>query len=169
MAERWSMRRCLPSASSMRPARPRSRSSHEVSNAPPYTSTASCFQPNPPVSGFGLMRKHGESVWAPTMRNGERALAALPRSQATTAAPRCMNPRGGRLGAGAVHSARRKPAASSSSTAVCAACHGDGEASRNEVRLSRFMSVLLHHTHHESGAAQVGGFVEGDDAAVARR
>ena len=59
-----------PPTSSTCPATARSRSSQELTNAPPYTSTPSCFHPATPMSGRGLIRNPGESVWAPTRRRG---------------------------------------------------------------------------------------------------
>ena len=72
-----------------RPARPRSRSSHELTSAPPYTSTPSWRKPASPVSGRGRMRRLGESVWAPIIRRG--ASGAVAPAQAISDPSRTTN------------------------------------------------------------------------------
>ena len=93
-----------------RPDSPRSRSSHEFRSAPPYTSTASCWQPTRPASGCGLIRRLGLSVWAPIIRNpvaggvlrrglpGDQAAAALHEVTAGSGGPRIDLGEGGEAG-----------------------------------------------------------------------
>ena len=60
----------LPRRTESRPLMPRSRSSQEFSQAPPYGSSATTCQPLTNRSGCCLTRRLGLSVWPPTMRNG---------------------------------------------------------------------------------------------------
>jgi hypothetical protein len=53
---------------------------------------ASWRQPALPVSGRGLSRRFGESVWAPTMRKGAWAGRPAGTRQATNAPPRVTYP-----------------------------------------------------------------------------
>ena len=78
-----------PARTATRPARPRSRSSHELTSAPPYTSTPNWRNPASPVSGRGRIRRLGESVWAPIIRRG--ASGAVAPAQAISDPSRTTN------------------------------------------------------------------------------
>src|SRR5690606_14591500 len=111
-------------------ATPRSRSSHELLRIPPYTSTASCFQPAVALSGDGLTRRQGESVCAPASRNGASTGAAGGVLHAIRPPPRTTNPSDGRADQSSPSDVSLNPAAASRSAAARAAWNGDGELSR---------------------------------------
>ena len=136
-ASSTAMSTVAPSRSTTRPAIPRSRSSHEFRSTPPYTSTPSWRHPLPPVSGRGFTRRHGESVWAPMMRNGVEGVAWAARRNATTDAPFTTRPASGRSAHVAVVESGANPASSRRATVDEAACHGEGDESRKSMRSSR--------------------------------
>ena len=77
---------CVPSSRARRPANRSSRSSHEFSSGPPYTSTPACTQPSAvTVAGFGLSLNPGESVCAPSTRNTGTTPALCPASSGPAA------------------------------------------------------------------------------------
>jgi hypothetical protein len=86
------------------------------------------------MSGRGLMRRLGLSVWAPTMRKPSWGRWASATAQATSVPPRTTNQRPAPLGHGASSASRVKPTSVSMAAAVLQAWNGEGEASQNARR-----------------------------------
>ena len=117
-----------------RPDSPRSRFIQLVSSTPPYASTPSWRTPARTTSGWGLMRRLGLSVWAPTMRKPSWGLWPAAVAHATRVPPRTTNQRPGSPGHAASSASRVNPASVSSADAVAQAWYGEGEASQNASR-----------------------------------
>ncbi len=117
-----------------RPDRPRSRFIQLVRSTPPYASTPSWRTPARTTSGWGLMRRLGLSVWAPTMRNPSCGSCPAAVTHATRVPPRTTNQRPGSPGQVASSARRVKPASPSRAAAVAHAWYGDGEASQKPSR-----------------------------------
>ncbi len=72
------------------PLIPRSRSSQELSHAPPYGSSATTRHPPTTRSGCCLTRRLGLSVCAPTIRNGSAGPVMDPAAFQATSEPARM-------------------------------------------------------------------------------
>jgi hypothetical protein len=104
-----------------RPDRPRSRFIQLVRRTPPYASTPTCRTPARTTSGWGLIRRLGLSVWAPTMRKPSWGLWPAAVAHATSVPPRTTNHRPGSPVQAASSASRENPASVSSAAAVAQA------------------------------------------------